>query len=123
MSRKLDVAVAEALGYEVKKETHLVYGYVGSRWVYEKNDRLWELPLCSSDGNAMLELCKEMQRRGFAFHVGCHSSIRFTCEFFKMEWVDVTNSRMSSASTMPKAVALAAYHALTGEKWEGAETE
>lgn len=82
MNRRLDAAIAEALGYEV---TLRPLGY----WAMRKK-RPWKpLPHYSSDSNDMLMLGREMRELG-----------------------------AKKADTMPKAVALAAYRALTGKEWK-----
>lgn len=122
MSRKLDAAIAGALGYEVEwwKPEDIRFPELILRHAdyYLKNTHKDIVPKYSTDSNAMLKLCEEMQKRGFVFYVGFYRGARFACQFFeKTEWVDVTKLKTSCASTMPRVVALAAYYALTGKEW------
>ncbi len=105
MSRKLDAALAEALGYEVI-------------WVPVKR--------YSIDGEPMLDLEEEMRARGFVFWVSGHidGAYKFAADCFYPEAtlhdavIDGSiKERMVFADTMPEAVALAAYRALTGKEW------
>ena len=129
MLRELDAAIAEALGYEVKIEKYS-FGeyYIATNKTWDGYcpscgyDGLWsekEVPDYSTDGNAMLELDREMRERGWqrleqlvmadgepVYHVlywtGEHSA-----------W-----DRYFIAETNPLARALAAYKALTGKEWK-----
>lgn len=111
MSRKLDAALAEALGENVE--------WVGGdpMFRYEKYSTWWTgpVPRYSSDGNAMLELDKEMRGRGWMLEIYfADASDEYVVDYEKPN-EDIFYSGL--ADTMPKAVALAAYHALTGKEW------
>lgn len=99
MSRKLDAALAEALGEDIP----------------------WPemVPRYSTDGNAMLELDREMRARGWL--LGTWSETGVYALFKCSEDVDDDEvlgwTAQGHADTMPEAVALAAYHALTGKEW------
>lgn len=92
MSRKLDAAIAEALGYEVI-------------WVPVKR--------YSIDGEPMLDLEEEMRERGFGLSISRHGEGGYKACW----WQGTGPFGMCEADTMPEAVALAAYHALTGKEW------
>jgi hypothetical protein len=114
VSRNLDVAIAEALGYQIYHEN-----YQKDLWHYFKpepdGEYIGALPHYSKDGNAMLELDREMQARGFMLMVEVYnegySASYWICH--AKEWADDYVS-----DNMPKAVALAAYKALTGKEWQ-----
>ncbi len=132
MSRRLDASVAEALGKKivwrwmewivgpdspgpgicsnyafresedyVEGATPVVLGEGGDAIVLEY----------SSDGNAMLELIGEMKEREWEPSMEHHEK-EFGFEYFKNGW-----SVSGYAETLPLAVALAAYKALTGKEW------
>ena len=111
MSRKLDVAIAEALGYEVilGERIGINRGWCGGG----KYKNLDDLPRYSTDSNAMLELDREMQARGFMLVVEVYakgySAAYWNCH--AKEWIGDYVS-----DNMPEAVALAAYYALTGRE-------
>ena len=109
MSRQLDKAIAEALGYKVGYSL-LEYpeGEDCDYWVDELNVRL---PHYSTDGHDMLELDSEMRERGYKIDVALWE------EWKVIYWHD--NERISAAiaDTEPLARALAAYKALTGKEW------
>ncbi len=89
MSRKLDAAIADALGYEV------VNG-----WAEKVENGLLdrrEIPKYSTDGNAMLELIGELKKIGF--------QIRFA-------------DAGGLHTDLPRAVAKAVYHLLTGKEYQ-----
>lgn len=115
MSRKLDAKLAEALGYELDVSISK-YG-----WYYMVTGEVCSVktksvvPLYSTDGNAMLELDREMRERG-----GDMESVCYMNEFMVQYWQrnrHATPSGRATAGTMPEAVALAAYKALTGKEW------
>ena len=113
MSRKLDVAIAEALGYEVYHYNDMMGNYMAKPGSY-----FGEMLLhYSTSGADMLELDKEMQARGhglelirYAFAEGKGIWVWEACYNDYYEW--------SGAGTEPLARALAAYKALTGKEWQ-----
>jgi hypothetical protein len=122
MSRKLDAAIAEML-YDVRigkssaggdmwlidRPLRHTYNTQGSKWM------TYPLPHYSSDGNAMLELDREMRGRGWMLEIYfADASDEYVVDYEKPN-EDIFYSGL--ADTMPKAVALAAYHALTGKEW------
>ncbi len=117
MSRKLDAAIARAAGRDDKEGVIVSRrGMVGDTYGRVLKDGFTERTPCySTDGNAMLELDKEMRERGHQIEItvnlGQYEAYYFTCHG---EWTEETR-----ADTMPEAVALAAYRALTGKEWEG----
>ena len=129
MSRKLDVALAEALGEDVRWYVCVGYGTQGDRYYIAEphkpgakpylhtcsGSRLGEVPHYSTDGNAMLELDKEMRGRGWMLEIYfADASDEYVVDYEKPN-EDIFYSGL--ADTMPKAVALAAYRALTGKEW------
>ena len=117
MSRKLDAAIAEALGW-------IVVEWVPGQFAAVKNMNLSltknPLPHYSTDGNDMLRLDAEMRGRGWALIVSTHifddnPRGKVAATYFKPK--EFEGGRMVRADTMPKAVSLAAYHALTGKEW------
>ena len=111
MSRKLDAAIAEALGKTIYKLKHGV--------AYEKLPALQY----STDGNAMLELAKEMRERGFDYQISTVTGCRGLKESKEIEVVFYKNSNematgWRSGKEMPLVFARQAYWALTGEEWE-----
>lgn len=125
MDRKLDAAIADALGYEV------VNG-----WAEKVENGLLdrrEIPKYSTDGNAMLELIEESAKKGIildgayydketgeyivnVFHFAKAMMIALNPWKFK-GYDDETWPYVCANETMPMAVALATYHALTGKEW------
>ena len=119
MSRKLDAAIAEALGYEVRKgamdiEPKIIYVINGERYINIV------LPY-STDGNAMLELDGEMRARGWIVSEITYMPYdenKWLAEFAALDHAGYYSIfRGDTANTMPEAVALAAYKALTGKEW------
>ncbi len=109
MSRKLDAAIAEALGYEV------VVTPTDGKWDADYYMRLpskeyMEVLNYFADGNAMLELVAEMRARGWGLQV---SSIK---NGYIAKFCTGRSQSGATAETMPEAVALAAYKALTEGK-------
>lgn len=89
MSRKLDAAIVDALGYKI------VNG-----WAEKVENGLLdrkEIPKYSTDGNAMLELIGELKKIGF--------QIRFA-------------DAGGLHTDLPRAVAKAVYHLLTGKEYQ-----
>ena len=112
MSRQLDVAIAEALGDKVEYSL-LEYpeGEDCDYWVDELNVRL---PHYSTDGNAMLELDKEMRERGWSIQITYILPENKYEASYEGDYREV----VAVADTMQLAVSLAAYEALTEEEWE-----
>ena len=113
MSRKLDAAIAEGLGRDVKGEQVRLFDGGGYRW--------YTLPHYSSDGNAMLELIGEMVKRDWSIdvmHLPCDNAYEVSFHT-KDEWGNYSVMEEAVALTLPLAVALAAYKALTGKEWSG----
>ena len=115
MSRELDAAIAEALG------TKFV---VACR---ENGEELLGCHLYSTDGNAMLELDREMVRQGFIQrHIFMTNTNDYEVTYYGAdknalkveEYYDEDRAFIGRTSTMPEAVALAAYKALTGKEWQ-----
>ena len=136
MSRKLDAALATELGYEVQvkhRGCDAVYLTPGKVWSEEcpacSYDGLWvpeEVPWFHSDANAMLWLDREMRERGWFITNLCYFSVDklWECKYehYKTEGLKrvvhfADGEAEEYAPTMPEAVALAAYHALSGEEW------
>ena len=115
MSRKLDAAIAEALGETVARvdyEKYLKYVIPGN-----KSEQQRDLPCYSTNGNAMLELEREMSWRGWFIR----SMMIFIDDIFigysLIEDDEMVRMVVAQANTEPLARALAAYKALTGEEW------
>ena len=100
MSRKLDAAIAEALGRD---------NYAKIRW--DGNEVY--LPHYSTDGNAMLELDREMRERGWRL------SVVFNYEGYYVYYDNPEKGMKVSDKheLLTKAVALAAYKSLKGKEW------
>ena len=116
MSRKLDVAVAEALGYEVKVRRSHLPCYERYCIITKNGEAL--LPRYSTDGNAMLELDNEMRERGLELRVDNNGRM-YAANYYNLqteEWLGFV-----AENTMSLAVALAAYKALTGKEWQERE--
>ena len=116
MSRKLDAALAEALGYEVV--------WIADMPWQVRNKKAYPPTHYSTDGRAMLELDKEMRGRGFVFWVSSHidGAYKFAAEYFHpenppREEDGNLRERMTFANEEPLVRAKAAYHALTGKEW------
>lgn len=128
MDRELDKAIAEALGYELLapiggvlgvkmgKEEHPCGGH------YTVTDYL---PEYSTNAFAMLDLETEMRKRGYQLHVSrvfptCDEAPdRYAACYYKPgnNEENFSTDGCMSINSLPKAMALAAYHALTGNKW------
>ena len=126
--RKLDVAIAEGLGKKVvwrkKKESYLGgSGYVEAQPDEERARQyishgivLGDVPLYSSDGNAMLELIKEMIGR-YWFPIMHPKQGAALVSFYSVVVDPPRRGTEAAGETLPLAVALAAYKALTGKEW------
>lgn len=120
MSRKLDAALAEALGWIVAK-------WVPGRFaaVKDLNESLTKnpLPCYSTDGNAMLGLDKEMRARGWLLMLEVFKNGKVKAFYWHGHDEDERypgvpcSGAVAITDTMPEAVALAAYCALTGKEW------
>ena len=123
MSRKLDVAIAEARGYEVNVKRNHLPCY--ERYLLKRNDLVVDLPYYSTDGNTMLKLIDELLSKGFDVMADSFEASTGEKKFsalFAEEPDNVFRRHSSGAGlsygkTMPEAVARAAYHALTGKEW------
>jgi hypothetical protein len=109
MSCKLDVAIAEALGYEVIAVSPDHYFIVK-----DKHESILDnyLPRYSTDGNAMLKLDEEMQKRGYSLIAG-----RINDKYTALYQTENNSKIVHSINTMPESVAIAAYNVLTGKEW------
>ena len=115
MSRKLDVAIVEALGDAVKKQ-------VDDYWQFKGNYLYRRVPKYSTDGNAMLELGKEMRERGWVikYHYFDWKDLH-TVIYMKEKNGITQEAKVYQSDTEPLARALAAYKALTGKEWKDTE--
>jgi len=137
MSRCLDAAIAEALGYEVqaKHRGHeLIYLTPDKNWTdggciecgytgidcgytgYVGNEDGNEVPYFSESGTAMLELDAEMRARGWLLRLYAYTGY-FSANFFGVTEDMTEILHNAKADALPEAVALAAYKALTGKEW------
>lgn len=108
MNRKLDVVIVEALGYEVKFNPD--FG-----WLYKpdsKRPRLTNISEYSTDGNAMMELDREMRNKGYSLVLG-----RVNMNYTALYQGEEKSEMAFGVDSMPLAVALAAHYVLTGEEW------
>ncbi len=116
MSRNLDAAVARALGREVV-ERGGEYWYGGG-----VSHRVEPFSEC---GEAMLELDKEMWARGWTLFVmrsepeegDEHITVTYMAIWDDTTGPQAKKSKVWVDTTIPKAVALCAYYALTGKEW------
>ena len=137
MSRKLDAAIAEALEREVTWMRKVKTGGRRIKPVYTHHacsptDNFAQpyyagtyavVPKFSKDGNAMLRLDAEMRARGWVLSLTyCWSENRWYTTYKRPQReIGAKNNYIradGTADTMPLAVALAAYKALTGKEWE-----
>ena len=137
MSRKLDAAIAEALGYKLIEPGAEMFGIlmpeddcfarvvevVANKWGIGATvkTRYKRIPEYSTDGNAMLVLIAEARRLLWYLSInsqGTHfKAIIGKCEVNEHDMV-ITHTAISPiVESLPYAVALAAYKALTGEGW------
>ena len=117
MSRKLDAAIADALGYEVEVKRGL--RPCCERYYINMNENRVPLPDYSTDGNAMLELDKEMRERGYMLTVKRGYVREKGCFFVGAKYWDVYSrcgDCLEKEETLARA--LAAYAALTGKEWK-----
>jgi len=115
MSRQLDAALAEALGYymetvgpEVMVVKHNSDSYLSSHSV----------PCYSTDGNAMLELDREMRERGWVIDECFCTKVVKEYQWYVCYQSFSEGMRFDGqANAEPLARALSAYKALTGKEW------
>ena len=105
MSRKLDAAIAEALG------KHVIESKYWPHYIINREDGLYHVPYYSSDGNAMLELDREMRERGFVLFMNRGPDGAVNAYYNKPINTSINKNE-------PLARALAAYKALTGKEWQ-----
>ena len=116
MSRKLDVAIAEALGYEVKY-CKLEGTYFETYCIIENNTPVLPVSLYSREGNAMLALDREMRKRSrHELQLRYHPLTGFTAVYINGSGIH--GAGWGRSDTEPLARALAAYKVLTGENWD-----
>jgi hypothetical protein len=111
--RKLDAALAEALGYEVGPMDDFVEGTTLA--ISGRGITLRRLPHYSIDPVAMLELDREMRERGYCVNVECLPPL-YCAEYWKLG-TDGNEMELVAAKHHKKetvARALAAHRALTG---------
>lgn len=111
---RLDYSLATALGYDIKEYIQLPGGQGYMIAVDEEGDRL-AVPLFSRDSIAAMDLDKEMAMRGFKLRIHRQKPSYVAC--FVKEAALRTRSGIALAETLPLAMALAAYDALTGMKY------
>lgn len=135
MSRKLDAAIAEALGYETfvdfqdwksKGMPHIAeWSEVVEYPAHWHEDH--ETSVCalnySSDGNAMLELDQEMRERGWRLSLNLVGEVgvgsdEYTVAHYSKGMEDCSGHANKAPHSEPLARALAAYKALTGKDWK-----
>lgn len=137
MSRKLDAAIARALGYKWDESRCRICGWPivpeGEAGCWKSNcsvrprpeKRADEPPHYSTDGNDMLLLDREMRERDYwlgelrCSHNMCPGITSFYCTYAKRhKWGGPSVFTEARANTEPLARALAAHKALTGEDWK-----
>ena len=134
MSRELDVTIAEALGYSLAESASEP---VMDRSKSEFMSQLERVPYYSTDGNAMLELDREMRERGYYLTImkphflnvltgrviefaAIYQTLEQLSQYEHKECQAVVNFKgTETAKNEPLARALSAYKALTGKEWEG----
>ena len=123
MNRKLDAAIAEALGHDVKKSKAGFYWLLQDGQVGQGNS----VPFVSADGDAMLWLEEKMAGRGWWATVqrtGYLTHGKSKISRFRVLYAYIVPSEephqpvLVEADTEPLARALAAYKALTGKEWQ-----
>ena len=113
MSRKLDAAIARALGRKVEFKNLGEYGV--NLFYADQTSPFALVPHYSNDGNAMLELEKEMRARGYYISVNRTPKDTFRASYELLEEGVFIYSLIGN--TIPEAATLAAYKALTGKEW------
>ena len=127
MSRKLDAAIAEALGkcveWKLKCYSLKTNGYTEKDGPFINPDpggvHQTICPPYSTDGNAMLELIREMREQGYMVTIYADkdgSYVEFGyCQSMQERPI---KEYTAEADTLPEAVTLAAHYALTGKEWK-----
>ena len=120
MSRLLDRAIAELLGHKLVKPGTEVFGILlpeNDFFKQESETAYRRVPNYCEDGNAMLELDREMSWRGWFIR----SMMVFIGDIFigysLIEDDEIVRTVVGQAETEPLARALAVYKALTGKEW------
>jgi len=72
-----------------------------------------DCPRYSTDGNVILDLEKEMNKRGYMIAI-FYEHGKYIAEF----WMAGGRVAVNYANTIPLAIAFAAYKALTGKEWD-----
>ena len=104
MSRQLDLQLYLALhGYPLKEIPE------------ERYDDYMREPHYSTDADAMLELEKEMDKRGWDIYL-IKICERYAAKYWNRNYEKWMGD--SAATTIPEVTALAAYKALTGKEWQ-----
>ncbi len=121
MSRELDVALAKALGYEVRLQAP--FG-----WLYrpdKERPRFTNIPEWRKDGNDMLALIEEMRKRGWFLKTEVLTNGKHRARFLRYDIIEDLNYYKgpymmvsATADTFTKAVAEAAVFALTEKEWK-----
>ena len=124
-SRKLDAAVAEVLGYEVKLKPR-PSGRYSPCILYKGKWR--RLPEYSKRGNYMLELEREAKRERLYLGIVIENDCVFAVFFDEIELRHDSMGelisdayflgKMLKGKDMPEAVAKAFYKAKTGKEWQ-----
>ena len=108
MSRKLDAAIAELLGYDVLKGDR---PGLGNYWLFGD----MPIPCYSTDGNAMLELDREMRERGYLLRQSKNMIFGWEASYGEAGSYELFKA---IGEVEPLTRALAAYKALTGKEWQ-----
>ena len=117
--RELDGAIAEALGYIPCEKWNVMQSTMFMGDIYNKNcdhEKCYptKQPVAySTDGNAMLELDREMRERGYVLSLRHHNLTQYVVIYTGEP------AGWGISTLVPTALALAAYKALTGKDWEG----
>lgn len=120
--RKLDAAIAEALGNKIYKSEE--GKPIAIIWDYGPNFKTaGTKPLIpySTDPAAMLALDAEMRERGYRLMLTFSETDdgKFMNRGALYKTIDCMNKGWGEADAEPLARALAAYRALTGREWQG----
>ena len=122
MSRKLDIAIAEALGYKVEWRQRRPYDddswhdypcQPGDKDAFPVITGNRKVPQYSTDGNDMLDLVATMRAQGWTMIIDYKDEIGVIFN------IAVRRCGIAHNVMFAKAVALAAYHALAGKLWQG----
>lgn len=126
MNRKLDAAIAGALEYEVKDWADRSIN--PNFWMHDGDLRWYKVPNYSSNGNAMLELDREMTERGYGLFLDRYfirppwdrNEVIYGAAYYPAKSIK-TDKTKQYAKTEPLARARAAHYALTGKEWQREE--